>query len=64
MGKVFGVIVLLALVIFLGPAICLIGWNCAREAWPTLPQLTYWQVFWIANSLELIFKASTSKSHD
>jgi len=58
--KVIGVLVLLALLIFLGPLVVMIGWNCAREAWPMLPVLSYWQVFWMTNGLSLIFKTTTT----
>lgn len=59
MGKIIGFVLLLAFVIFVGPTVVLIGWNCARELWPTLPQASYWQVFWIANAIQLLFKTTS-----
>ena len=57
MGKIICVIALIAVLIFITPWFVLIGWNAARELWPTLPQATYWQVFWISNAISLMFKA-------
>jgi len=61
--KGFGItaVVLITLgCIFLFPYVVLLGWNCAREMWPTLPQATYWQAFWISNAIASLFKSRFS----
>ncbi len=56
MGKIIGLAILILILVFVGPFIVFIGWNTARELWPTLPQATYWQIFWISNAISLMFK--------
>ena len=57
MVKIIGLVVLIIILIFAGPWFVLMGWNAARELWPTLPQATYWQAFWISNAISVMFKA-------
>jgi hypothetical protein len=57
MGKIIGLIALIIVLFFVGPWFVLMGWNAAREMWPTLPQATYWQAFWISNAISIMFKA-------
>lgn len=62
MGKVVAVVIILALGLFLTPYLVLLGWNCARELWPTLPAATYWQAFWISNAIAIMIKSSARLS--
>ena len=57
MGKIIGLVALIIVLSFVGPWFVLMGWNAARELWPTLPKATYWQVFWISNAISAMFKA-------
>ena len=62
MGKVIAIVVVLALGIFLTPYLVLLGWNCARELWPTLPVATYHHAFWISNAIAILFKGNAHLS--
>ena len=62
MGKIVFFVLILVGLFFLTPLIVLTGWNCARELWPTLPEATYWQAFWISNAIALMFKSYHSNS--
>ena len=57
MGKVILIIALVAIAIFLGPLLVLVGWNCARELWPELPAATYHHAFWITNGIATLVKS-------
>ena len=57
MKNVAIIIVAIFLVVFLGPLIVLIGWNCARELWPQLPVATYRHAFWISNAIATLVKS-------
>lgn len=50
--------------VFVEPVFILLGWNAARELWPTLPEATYWQAFWIGNAISIMFKTSISNKKD
>ena len=61
-GKLIGFTALIIVCVLLAPWVVLMGWNAARELWPTLPQATYWQAFWITSGIMILFKGtSTSK---
>lgn len=57
MKSVALIIVAIFVVVFLGPLIVLIGWNCARELWPQLPVATYHHAFWISNAIATLVKS-------
>ena len=57
MKNVALIIVAIFVVVFLGPLIVLIGWNCARELWPQLPVVTYHHAFWISNAIATLVKS-------
>ena len=64
MKNVAVIIVAIFLVVFLGPLIVLIGWNCARELWPQLPVATYHHTFWISNAIATLVKSRTYTKGD
>ena len=59
MSKIILFVVLIIAVVFLGPYIVLLGWNCARELWPQLPVATYHHAFWITNAIMILFKGTS-----
>ena len=58
-GKLIITILMIA-AIFIAPYVVLVGWNCARELWPSLPEATYHHAFWISNAIGVMFKARLS----
>ena len=57
MKKIVILIVTAIIIDFIGAWIVLMGWNAAREMWPTLPQANFWQAFWICSAISIMFKA-------
>ena len=53
-GGVF-MLVALGMVFFLAPWLVTMGWGAARELWPELPAMTYWQAFWITHAIGALF---------
>ena len=64
MKNVALIIVAIFVVVFLGPLIVLIGWNCARELWPQLPVATYHHAFWISNAIATLVKTHVHTKGD
>lgn len=58
-ATVVAVLVVVALVIFLGPWVVQMGYNAVKLDF-NLPDLNYWQFFWVTNALQVIFKTSSS----
>lgn len=58
-ATVIAMLVVLALVIFVGPWVVQMGYNAVKLDF-NLPDLTYWQFFWATNALQVIFKTSTT----
>jgi H+/Cl- antiporter ClcA len=58
-ATVIAVLVVVALVIFLGPWVVQMGYNAVKLDF-NLPDLNYWQFFWATNALQVIFKTSSS----
>ena len=52
-------LVILALVLFVGPWIVQMGYNAVKLDF-NLPDLNYWQFFWATNALQVIFKTNIS----
>ena len=60
LAKVVIVVIAVIAVLFLAPWLVLKGWDAARELWPTLPQATYWQMFWITFAIQTLVKIGPS----
>ena len=56
---VIAMLVILALVLFIGPWIVQMGYNAVKLDF-NLPDLNYWQFFWVTNALQVIFKTNIS----
>lgn len=56
---VIATLVILALVLFVGPWIVQMGYNAVKLDF-NLPDLNYWQFFWVTNALQVIFKTNIS----
>lgn len=52
-------LVILALVLFVGPWVVQMGYNAVKLDF-NLPDLNYWQFFWVTNALQVIFKTNVS----
>ena len=58
-GTLIAALLLIALLVFAGPWVVLMGYN--RVTLPfNLPDLQYWDFFWVTNALQVIFKTSVS----
>ena len=58
-ATVIAALIVLALVIFAGPWVVQMGYNAVKLDF-NLPDLNYWQFFWVTNALQVIFKTSTT----
>lgn len=58
--KALTALAITAALVFAAPWLVLKGWDAARELWPTLPQATYWQMFWITFAIQTLVKIGTS----
>ena len=55
MGKAIGLIILIALVIFLGPWVVMTGWNMIAAGMFAAPVMSYWPAFFGTWALHIIF---------
>lgn len=60
-GTLIAVLLLIALLVFAGPWVVMMGYNSVKLPF-NLPDLQYWDFFWVTNALLVIFKTSVSTS--
>jgi hypothetical protein len=60
-GTLIAVLLLIALLVFAGPWVVMMGYNSVKLPF-NLPDLQYWDFFWVTNALQVIFKTSVSTS--
>jgi hypothetical protein len=51
------VLIGIALLLFANPWIVMMGYNCVKLPF-NLPDLQYWDFFWVTNALQVIFKTN------
>lgn len=60
-GTAIALLLLLALVIFFSPWVVMMGYNSIKDVF-MLPELTYWQFFWVTNAIQCLFKTNVSSN--
>lgn len=60
----FGVLVAIALAIFLGPWIVMHAWNLIVVGMFAGPVMSYWTAFWCTLAVRVLFYGFSSKSND
>lgn len=61
-AKVIGILILIALVIFIGPWVVMTGWNMIAAGMFALPTMTYWPAFFGTWALHIIFERTGGRS--
>lgn len=60
----FGIILLIALLVFAGPLIVMFGWNAMAAGMFALPTMPYWTAFWVTNACQILFGAKNVMRRD
>ena len=60
-GTAIALLLLFALVIFFSPWVVMMGYNSIKDVF-MLPELTYWQFFWVTNAIQCLFKTNVSSN--
>lgn len=63
-GKVIGVLILIALIIFVGPWVVMTAWNMIAAGMFGLPIMSYWAAFMGTWAMHIIFEQTRNKSGD
>ena len=63
-GTVLGYAIIIALCLFLEPALILKAWNMVAVAKFNAPALTYWEVFWASFAIQVLFKGSMTVNNN
>ena len=56
-GALILILVGIALLLFAGPWVVMMGYDCVKSPF-NLPDLQYWDFFWVTNALQVIFKTN------